>query len=50
LQLASHAFSSALVDDSSTPANGDATRTGASRLSMPQHENAPDQVPGAMRW
>ena len=37
------AFSSAFVDGSSDPRNGEATRTGASRLSSPQHTNAPAQ-------
>src|SRR5206468_1519838 len=32
------------------PRNTDGTRTGASRLSCPQHTNAPAQYWGTMRW
>src|SRR5205823_5241302 len=50
LQLASQAFSSAFVEASSNPPNTEATRTGASRLSCPQHTNAPAQRCGTIRW
>ncbi len=49
-ELASAAFSSALVDASSIPRNTDGTRTGASRLSCPQQTNAPAQYCGMIRW
>ena len=50
LQLESAAFSSAFVDASSIPPKTDGTRIGASRLSWPQHVNAPAQYCGTMRW
>ena len=50
MQLESAAFSSAFVDASSMPPKTDGTRIGASRLSWPQHVNAPAQYCGTMRW
>ena len=49
LHVESQAFNSAFVDASSVPRNGDATRTGASRLSNPQQIYAPAQYCGTMR-
>src|SRR5205823_6508495 len=50
LQLESAALSSTFVEASSAPRKSDGTRTGASRLSWPQHVNAPAQYWGTIRW
>ena len=50
MQLASADLSSTFVEASSEPQKSDGTRTGASRLSWPQHVNAPAQYWGTMRW
>src|SRR5207248_4513302 len=44
------AFSSTFVDASSIPQNTDGTRSGASRLSWPQHTKAPAQYSGRILW
>ncbi len=50
LQLPSTDFSSILIVPSSRPQYGEATRTGASRLSNPQQWCTPDQESGDSRW
>ena len=49
-ELESQDFSSTLTLCSSRSQYGEATRTGASRLSNPQQRKAPAQVDGDSRW